>query len=1238
MRIIIDMQGAQTESRFRGIGRYSLSLALGIARNAGKHEVVLALSGLFPDSIKPIRDAFRGIVPQENIRVWQAPGPTRELDSRNTGRRRVAEKIREAFLASLKPDVVLITSLFEGLGDDAVVSVGAFGSNIPTAVILYDLIPLINPDIHFRSSQLHQSYYAQKIEYLKRCKHLLAISESARQEALTALAVGSEHVTNISGACDKTFVRMTLSAEQQSALRTRLNISRPFVMYTGGADERKNLSRLIEAYAALPRTIRDVHQLVFAGRMPAEEVQKLQARASRSGIAPGELVFTGYISDSDLLALYNICRLFIFPSTHEGFGLPPLEAMTCGAAVIAAHSTSLPEVIGMPEAMFDPLSIAGISDKMRHALTDEALRQRLLQNGARQAEVFSWDRSALKALEALEAFDTKKKEQGPLSLVRVEKTGLFGGTKKRILLLKLDHFGDLILAAPAIAKLKARYPHASIDIAVGSWNVELAKKFPFFDRVHALDYFKKKSADQASIAANELQSFAEGLDRYDIAIDLRRQGDTRFVLQSVRADLKVGYKTFNDAIDQQLSIVLDAARDDAFVETWMNRTHISLQMIALIDALPSDPNDFIKLPPLTERASGWHGGIALFPYAGNDVKEWSVNRYRALAEKLAADARVEAVNIFFASTPEAERYAFGGSNKIKVQAGLSIPDLLTSLAANSICIANNSGGAHLAGYLGLAVLGIYGGHETFQEWAPAFGESYVIHRDVECSPCHLARKADCRNAFMCLDDVTVDDVHGCVIEAIDALSSGQAHGQHDVIAPSPRVESNRSIKQRLIEEIGNLADGLEEHDIAATAQCITASIKPDGLGKRLFVDVSELVNRDSKTGIQRVARSILDELLKNPPVGYEVLPVYGTMDKTGYFLATELKCRFLGKESAFGVEDEAIDFYNGDVFLGLDYQPEIVPRQQATLDEMHRRGVGVVFVLYDLLCVRLTQYFAEPVSHAFKQWLKTITRYDKVLCISKAVADDLTSWIKEQGNEGSNDRLNVGWFHLGADIENSQPTLGVPADAEQVLDALRARPSFLMVGTVEPRKGHIQTLKAFELLWRRGVDVNLVLVGKHGWLSEEATRQIRNHDEIGKRFFWLDRASDEYLENIYGASACLIASSEGEGFGLPLIEAARHELPILARDLAVFQEIAGDHAFYFGGALPDDLAQAVSAWLELFKDQAQPKSAGIPWLTWQQSTQQLLTFVRQPSSDVDAQRHSTNPQAVREHPISLQNH
>ncbi|WP_115760418.1 glycosyltransferase, partial [Escherichia coli] len=90
-----------------------------------------------------------------------------------------------------------------------------------------------------------------------------------------------------------------------------------------------------------------------------------------------------------------------------------------------------------------------------------------------------------------------------------------------------------------------------------------------------------------------------------------------------------------------------------------------------------------------------------------------------------------------------------------------------------------------------------------------------------------------------------------------------------------------------------------------------------------------------------------------------------------------------------------------------------------------------------------------------------------------------------------------------------------------------------------------------------------------------------NHAERNRRLFWLDGVSDEYLEKIYAASDCLIAASEGEGFGLPLIEAAQHKLPIIARDIPVFREVAGNHALYFSGATPDTLANAVKEWLTL---------------------------------------------------------
>ena len=106
--------------------------------------------------------------------------------------------------------------------------------------------------------------------------------------------------------------------------------------------------------------------------------------------------------------------------------------------------------------------------------------------------------------------------------------------------------------------------------------------------------------------------------------------------------------------------------------------------------------------------------------------------------------------------------------------------------------------------------------------------------------------------------------------------------------------------------------------------------------------------------------------------------------------------------------------------------------------------------------------------------------------------------------------------------------------------------------------------------------------------------------------FWLDGISDEYLELVYGACNCLIAASYGEGFGLPLIESAQHRLPVMARDIPVFREVAGPHAYYFSATEPEQLAQAVRDWLNLYQREQHPTSEKMPWLTWQQSAQVLL--------------------------------
>ena len=123
---------------------------------------------------------------------------------------------------------------------------------------------------------------------------------------------------------------------------------------------------------------------------------------------------------------------------------------------------------------------------------------------------------------------------------------------------------------------------------------------------------------------------------------------------------------------------------------------------------------------------------------------------------------------------------------------------------------------------------------------------------------------------------------------------------------------------------------------------------------------------------------------------------------------------------------------------------------------------------------------------------------------------------------------------------------------------------------------------------------------------DEFVNSINHHPQLNHHLFWLNSISDEYLGAVYAASTCLICASAGEGFGLPLIEAASRKLPIIARDIPVFREVAGNSAFYFTGDEPNDVASAVEAWLQLFNNQSHPKSDTMQWLTWKESTQMLV--------------------------------
>src|SRR5690606_30993931 len=128
---------------------------------------------------------------------------------------------------------------------------------------------------------------------------------------------------------------------------------------------------------------------------------------------------------------------------------------------------------------------------------------------------------------------------------------------------------------------------------------------------------------------------------------------------------------------------------------------------------------------------------------------------------------------------------------------------------------------------------------------------------------------------------------------------------------------------------------------------------------------------------------------------------------------------------------------------------------------------------------------------------------------SKTTEDDYRNWLRN--NEiVTPPNFDIAYFHLGGDLKCSAPTKGKPEDASRVLKKLVSKPSFLMVGTLEPRKGHQHIIEAFSILWSEGIDVNLVIVGKVGWNIATLLKTINSHSEFGQRLIWLQGVSDEY--------------------------------------------------------------------------------------------------------------------------------
>ncbi|GGY54930.1 glycosyltransferase [Pseudoduganella albidiflava] len=1248
MRIVIDMQGAQSESRFRGVGRYSLALALGIARNAGQHEIWLAMNGALADSIEELRQAFRGLVPAERICVFDIATPSAELGGANGPRARANELIREQALAALAPDAVLVTSLFEGFVDDAVTSVGAFAGAANTAVVLYDLIPMLNPAAYLAGPG-QRAYYERKIASLERAGLLLSISDYSRQEGIDTLDLDPARVVSISTAVDQElFHPGSPDPQALAALHARLGINRAFLMYApGGFDARKNIDGLITAFSQLPAPLRAAHQLVIASKLGQNDRDDLVAHARRAGLAAGELILTGYLSDSELIDLYRSTALFVFPSRHEGFGLPALEAMACGAPVIGADNTSIPEVIGSEAGLFATASTEAMCAKIAEVLGDPAARERLRAHGAVQAASFSWDRTAQRALRALEQHFGQPAavpdEDEPVRIgakprlahvcpLPPERTGIADYAVMLLPDLMRWYDIDLVIDQPEVVLPEEL---AALPRRTPAWFAEHAREYdqilyqfgnsPFHSFMLPLlarhpgvvvmhDFFMS-----GMLSHEQLSGAAPGI--WNAAL-LHSHGYAALLASQAPE----GVEAAKDCYPSNLAILQGATRVIAHSRHALGMAHEwygpeagrNWSVAPLLRAVPRNPDRAAARAALgiAEDTILYcsFGFIAPTKLSMELVQAW-------MASSLHGDARCELVLV---GANHGGDYGLRLSEAIKA-----------SGAGKRIRIAGWSDDATYHRYLAAADVSVQLRSVSRGETSGAVLDSMSYSLPVIINGNGAMAELPDEVVWKVPDAFTIPELSRA-LEALRADAGlrrdlGQRALERILTVHSPRhcaAEYTRAMdlaarerggSQRAL--LGALAALPELPADEASLQQLAWIIarNPDKLAPRqLLVDVSAIARHDLKTGIERVVRTQLLELLKLHIPGWRVEPVYMTDEGGQWHLRYARNYAFSLLGIAGQSADPVADVVGGDIYYSADFSPATV--QQAAAAGVYRRwrrsGVSVNFVLYDLLPVLRPEFFPPFAGLPHAAWLENIAdEADRLLPISEAVAQEMLAWLAEH-RPAARRELRIRTLHLGADISSAPPERHPQVFPE--LERIAARPCALMVGTIEPRKGHLQALAAFEQLWRDGVDAHLVIVGKEGWVPlaaadrrtiPEIVRRLSGHPELGKRLFWLQGIDDEQLQQVYLASTCLLYPSEAEGFGLPLIEAARYGLPIIVRDLPVFREVAGAHAYYFSGLEGADLAGAIQQWLALQRAGQAPASAGMPWLTWQQNAAELVEIL-----------------------------
>ena len=887
------------------------------------------------------------------------------------------------------------------------------------AAIVYDFIPyrfskqFLDPDPFFKEN------YLNTLNCYKNFDLLLSISESTRQDTIKILDIDPNKVVNISGAANSIFKKKKYKPDQVYSLFSQLNLRKPFILYTGNVEYHKNLEKTLRAFSELPPEIRDGHQIVLTHSW---DTATFNAKLRSMGLTNEDVVLAGHISDDDLVMLYNLCKLFIFPSLYEGFGLPILEAMACGAPVIASNNSSIPEVIGRADAMFDAKSEEGITQALHHALTNDAFRQDLADYGLERVKLFSWEKSAKTAWDSINYAIIDKNTKGG--------SPLFSSGKRM-----------------RIAYVSPLPPQKS---GISDYSADL---LPYLQKEMDVDLFIEPGitiSDPGLRSKFKFFPWTELFDRrddYDTVVYQMGNSEYHAHMLKLIKDFP-GVVVLHDFYLSHLIFHLCGTNYSGFENVDINfelekdhglRALVDLNLNGIDHALWNWPFNWQVLKYAQEI-------VVHSPYQKNLLDRYYGNGWTPRLNVI-KQPRVS-INIpdFHTRRESREKLGIGQEDFVFCSFGIINPTKLSRLIAQAFkrSFENNN-------HVTLIFVGDLDKGEYGHEFVKTIDEMYIDNHIKVTGYVDNQTYNEYLNAADVAIQLRVNSRGETSRAVLDTMAFGiptivNSHGSlndysSEVVIKIPEfpeitdlsnnmfeIYQNETLRKKIgiraRQEIENnhnpelisqnfativsrathtsearlfapLVESVYKNNISLSKLQLAASFAASNMNLRcqshILIDVTNISSNDLKTGIQRVVKNIIRELMSilNPSLHINLVRVEN--NKLVQSLRFSEKLFNLPPDS-LGVET-TLDILPGDYLYMLDTSWNLFDQYLPIFDLVRKNGGRILTQVYDLIPIMFPETTDVNTPLVFRKWVRNaILESDELICISKSVADDVIAY------------------------------------------------------------------------------------------------------------------------------------------------------------------------------------------------------------------------------------------------------